>query len=361
MAYALVMAAAALFCSGAWAQTAVKIVMPAPAGGAGDIVARMLTEQVGRAQGLTLVIENRPGAGTIIGTEAVARAAPDGTTLLITAPYLVIAPHLRKLNFDPLTGFEPICHLVSSPGVIVVNSSSPYRTLGDFLDAARAKPGELTFAAVGPGTVQHVGFEMLKRAANVNLTFVPYTGGAPAITALLGGHVTAVFAEYAPLAEHIKAGRLRAVAATTGKRIDSLPELPTVGETYNDYEVDFWWGCSHPPRRRRKQRRNTPAGSPRRCARPRSRPSSTRRGSFRSDRAARISPRFCASNMTITAASFARQISRRNNPSHLLAMSAHGTKRTCRDGLIIVRFQGEADVRGYVASPGWVAIDPELT
>jgi tripartite-type tricarboxylate transporter receptor subunit TctC len=206
----------------------------------------MLTEQVGRAQGLTLVIENRPGAGTIIGTEAVARAAPDGTTLLITAPYLVIAPHLRKLNFDPLTGFEPICHLVSSPGVIVVNSSSPYRTLGDFLDAARAKPGELTFAAVGPGTVQHVGFEMLKRAANVNLTFVPYTGGAPAITALLGGHVTAVFAEYAPLAEHIKAGRLRAVAATTGKRIDSLPELPTVGETYNDYEVDFWWGLFAP-------------------------------------------------------------------------------------------------------------------
>jgi tripartite-type tricarboxylate transporter receptor subunit TctC len=246
MAYALVVAAAALFCSGAWAQTAVKIVMPAPAGGAGDIVARMLTEQVGRAQGLTLVIENRPGAGTIIGTEAVARAAPDGTTLLITAPYLVIAPHLRKLNFDPLTGFEPICHLVSSPGVIVVNSSSPYRTLGDFLDAARAKPGELTFAAVGPGTVQHVGFEMLKRAANVNLTFVPYTGGAPAITALLGGHVTAVFAEYAPLAEHIKAGRLRAVAATTGKRIDSLPELPTVGETYNDYEVDFWWGLFAP-------------------------------------------------------------------------------------------------------------------
>jgi tripartite-type tricarboxylate transporter receptor subunit TctC len=246
MGYVLVMAAAAFCGSGAWAQTAVKIVMPAPAGGAGDIVARMLSEQVGRAQGLTLVIENRPGAGTIIGTEAVARAAPDGATLLITAPYLVIAPHLRKLNFDPLTGFEPICHLVSSPGVIVVNSSSPYRTLGDFLDAARAKPGELTFAAVGPGTVQHIGFEMLKRAANVNLTFVPYTGGAPAITALLGGHVTAVFAEYAPLAEHIKAGRLRAIVATTGKRIDSLPDLPIVGETYNDYEVDFWWGLFAP-------------------------------------------------------------------------------------------------------------------
>jgi tripartite-type tricarboxylate transporter receptor subunit TctC len=245
IAYAFIVTAGALFGSEAWAQT-IKIVMPAPAGGAGDIVARLLTEQVGRTQGRTLVIENRTGAGTMIGTEAVARAAPDGNTLLITAPYLVIAPHLRKLNFDPLTGLDPICHLVSSPGVIVVNAASPFRTLGDFLDAARAKSGELTFAAVGPGTVQQIGFEMLKRAAMVNLTFVSYPGGAPAITALLGGHVTAVFAEYAPLAEHIKAGRLRAIAATTAKRIDSLPELPTVGETYKDFEVDFWWGLFTP-------------------------------------------------------------------------------------------------------------------
>jgi tripartite-type tricarboxylate transporter receptor subunit TctC len=235
-----------LSCQLGWSQTPIKIVMPAPAGGAGDVVARMLTEQVSQAQGRAMVIENRAGAGTIIGTEAVARAAPDGNTLLITAPYLVIAPHLRKLNFDPLTSFEPICHLVSSPGVIVVNSASPYGTLADFVEAARAKPGELTFAAVGPGTVQHVGFEMLKRAANVNLTFVPYTGGAPAITALLGAHVTAVFAEYAPLAEHLKSGKLRAIATTTRTRIGSLPEVPTVAETYKDYEVDFWWGLFAP-------------------------------------------------------------------------------------------------------------------
>src|SRR5947207_848082 len=127
-----------LFCHPGWSQTAIKIVMPAPAGGAGDVVARMLTEQVSQAQGRAMVIENRAGAGTIIGTEAVARAAPDGNTLLITAPYLVIAPHLRKLNFDPLTSFEPICHLVSSPGVIVANSASPYRTLADFVPAGRA-------------------------------------------------------------------------------------------------------------------------------------------------------------------------------------------------------------------------------
>src|SRR5215218_9529215 len=224
----------------------IRIVLPAPAGGARDILARQLADTIGRSQGIGLVIENRPGGGTVIGTEAVARAAPDGNTLLFTAPYLVIAPHLQKLSFDPLTSFEPICHLVSSPGVIVVNSGSPYRTLAELVEAARAKPGQLTFAAAGPGTVHHVGFEMLRRAANINLTFVPYPGGAPAITSLLGSHVTAVFAEYAPLAEHLKSGKLRAIATSSRARIDLLPDVPTVVETYKDYEVDFWWGLLAP-------------------------------------------------------------------------------------------------------------------
>jgi tripartite-type tricarboxylate transporter receptor subunit TctC len=166
---------------------------------------------------------------------------------LINAPYLLIGPQVKKVSYDPLTSFEPICYLVSSPGVIVVNSSSPYRTLPDLLNAARAKPGELTFASVGPATAQHVGFERLKRAANVNMTYVPYSGGAPAINALLGGHVTAVFAEYAPLAEHIKAGTLRALATSSRTRIEPLPDLPTVAESgYNAYEVDLWWSLFAP-------------------------------------------------------------------------------------------------------------------
>jgi tripartite-type tricarboxylate transporter receptor subunit TctC len=224
-----------------------KIVVPLPPGGAGDILARLLAEQVGHAHEAAVVIENRPGAGSIIGTEAVARAAPDGSTLLINAPYMLIGPQVKKVNYDPLTSFEPVCYLVSSPGVIVVNAASPYRTLADLLDAARAKPAELTFASVGPATAQHIGFERLKRAAHVDMIYVPYSGGAPAINALLGGHVTAVFAEYAPLAEHIKAGTLRALATSAPTRIDPLPDLPTVAESgFNDYEVDLWWSLFAP-------------------------------------------------------------------------------------------------------------------
>jgi len=129
----------------AQATHSIKIVVPLPPGGAGDIVARLLAEQVGRAHGVAIVTENRPGAGTIIGTESVARAAPDGGTLLINAPYILINPHLRKVNFDPLSSFDPLCYLVSSPGVIVVNSTSPYRTRVDrwrASEAGRSDAGE---------------------------------------------------------------------------------------------------------------------------------------------------------------------------------------------------------------------------
>src|SRR5207253_10972861 len=140
------------------------------------ILARLLAEQIGPAQGPTVVIENRPGAGSIVGTEAVSRAVPDGNTLLINVAEFAINPHLRKLNYDALTSFEPICHLVSSPTVIVVNSASSYRSLANLLDAARADPGALTMASVGPGSPFHIGLEMLKRAAKIDMTFIPYPG-----------------------------------------------------------------------------------------------------------------------------------------------------------------------------------------
>src|SRR3954470_24728578 len=123
----------------------IKVVLPVPPGGAGDIIARLLTDQVGQLSNRRFVIETRPGAGTMIGTEAVARSPADGNTLLINAPFLLIGPHLRKLTFDPLASLDPICYLVSSPGVIVVNGSSPYQTFADLVRAVRARPGELSF------------------------------------------------------------------------------------------------------------------------------------------------------------------------------------------------------------------------
>jgi len=233
----------------AWSQTAqtVKIVVASAPGGVNEILARMLADQIGRTQGTTIVIENRPGAGEVIGTEAVSRAAPDGNTVLIAASTFVINPQIRKVSYHALTGFEPICHLASSPTVIVVNSASPYHGLADLIDAARARPGALTLASIGPGSPFQIGFEKLKRMANFDMTFVPYAGNAPAVNALLGGHVTSVFATYANIAEQVTAGKLRALAVASRARIEPLPQVPTVAESgFADYEVDSWFGAFAP-------------------------------------------------------------------------------------------------------------------
>ena len=238
-----------MFGHSAWSQATrtIRIVVPFPPGGSADILARLLGEQINKANGPTVVIENRPGGGASIAYEAVARAAPDGNTLVINGNSLVINPHLRKVNYDPLTSFEPICYLLSSPNVIVVNSASPYRTLNDYIAAARAKPGELAFATVGPATTQHIGFEQFRRLANINVTYVPYPGGAPAITALLGRHVSAVLANYSEAVEQLKAGTLRALVSLSRERIAPLPDVPSTTEAgFKDYEVEVWFGVLAP-------------------------------------------------------------------------------------------------------------------
>jgi tripartite-type tricarboxylate transporter receptor subunit TctC len=229
------------------AQTGViKVVVPVPPGSAGDLIARLLTDQVGRLNNRSFVIEPRPGAGTMIGTEAVVRAPANGQTLLINSPFLLIGPHLRKLSFDPLASLDPVCYLVSSPGVLAVNAASPYRTFADLMEAVRTRPGQLTFASAGPGSTHQVGFEKLKHDAGLDFLYVPFSGGGPAINALLGNHVTAVLAEYAPLSEHLKAGTLRPLAVTSTARVAGLPGVPTIAETYPGFEVDFWWGLFAP-------------------------------------------------------------------------------------------------------------------
>ena len=225
----------------------IRIVVPFPPGGSADILARLFGEQISKANGPSVVIENRPGGGATIAYEAVMRAPPDGNTLVINGNSLVINPHLRKVNYDPSASFEPVCYLVSSPNVVVVNSASPYRTLSDYVAAARAKPGELAFAAVGPATTQHIGFEQFWRHAGIKVTYVPFTGGAPAITALLGGHVTAALANYSEVVEQLHGGKLRALLSLSRERIAPLPDVPSTTEVgYKDYDVTVWFGVLAP-------------------------------------------------------------------------------------------------------------------
>jgi tripartite-type tricarboxylate transporter receptor subunit TctC len=227
----------------AWPQATrtIKVVVPYPPGGPADTLSRLLAEQISRADGVTMVVENRAGAAGRIGTEAVARALPDGNTLLVAANPFLIDPHVRKVNYEPLIGFEPICHLASQPTIIVVNSKAPYHTLAQLFDAARARPGDLTLASTGPATITQIGFEMLKRAASVDITFVPYGGAAPTLNSLLGGHVTSALLPYSIAAEHVKAGKLRALAVMSRRRIEELPDVPTVLEVgYDDIDADFW-------------------------------------------------------------------------------------------------------------------------
>ena len=225
----------------------IKLIVPVPPGASTDFVARLMAEYIGRTHGVTMVVENRPGASGMIGTESVARATPDGNTLLMTANTYLLDAQTRKANYHPVTDFQPICLLVYSPSVLVVHSASPYRTLKDLLDAARAKPGELSMAAVGPGSTFQMAFGVMSRTANVNMTYVPFAGSAPAVNAALGQHVTSAFSGYAVVSEHIKAGTLRPLAVATLKRIDPLPDVPTFDESgFKSLEADNWFGVIAP-------------------------------------------------------------------------------------------------------------------
>lgn len=233
--------------SSSQAAGAMRFVLPFGAGTSIDTLARLLAEQIGRTKGPTTVIENRPGAAGVIATEMVAGAAPDGNTLLMTPTAFVTTPQLRKLSYDPLTSFEPVCYLVSVPLVIAVNGNSPYHTLADLLNAARAKPGTVTLASIGPGSASQVAFEMLKRAANVDMTFISYPGTPPAVNALLGNQVTSALVGYADVFEQLNIGALRVLAVATRTRIVALPNVPTVAESgYPRYEADIWYGVVAP-------------------------------------------------------------------------------------------------------------------
>jgi tripartite-type tricarboxylate transporter receptor subunit TctC len=231
----------------AQAPKTIRFIVPFPAGGGADLLVRVLADQVGRSAGVATVVENRPGAASIVGTEFVSRATPDGATVLIAANSFIIHPFFKKLNYDPLTSFAPIVWLANSPQVIVVNTAAPFHTLADLVETARTKPGQLTNASVGPATTQHIAFELFKLRANINMIYVPFNGNGPAVNELLGGHVDTVMANYAEAAEYIKAGSLRALAVGSPARLEWMPELPTIAESgYPGYEVSVWYGLFAP-------------------------------------------------------------------------------------------------------------------
>jgi tripartite-type tricarboxylate transporter receptor subunit TctC len=245
----VLLAALSAFAQPALAQSGrpVRIIVPFPPGGSADLLARVVGQSAGESSHQTFIVENHPGAGASIAYDLTARAAPDGNTIVVASNSLLINPLLRKVNFDSVTSFAPICNLVASPMIFVVNAASAYKTIGDLIAAAKAKPGTLTVAALGPATTQHIAFESFKRVTNTDMIFVPFTGGAPAVNALLGQHVDAALVNYSEGVEQIRAGKLRPLATTSAARIKPVPDLPTVAESgYPGYASEVWLGLLAP-------------------------------------------------------------------------------------------------------------------
>jgi tripartite-type tricarboxylate transporter receptor subunit TctC len=227
----------------------IRIVVPFPPGGTADVQARLIGEHMAHTLGQPVVTENKPGGGTIIGSAYVAKAPADGYTLLLMANSFVINAklHASSLPYDGMKAFEPIACLTNSPQLVAVNAASPYRTLREWVDAAKAKPGTLSYATVGPATTQHIAGEMLQRAAGIRQLYTPFAGGAPAVTAVLAGHVDTVLANVSELQAFIDAGKMRALAVTTPQRLETMKQVPTVAESgWPGYEAAAWFGLSAP-------------------------------------------------------------------------------------------------------------------
>jgi tripartite-type tricarboxylate transporter receptor subunit TctC len=225
----------------------VKIIVPVPPGGALDINARLMGQWLSDHMGQPFVIENRPGAGTNLGVEAVARAQPDGYTLLLIPQSVTTNATLyQHLSFDFIRDIVPIAMISSLPLVMLVNLDNPAKTVPEFIAWAKANPGKVNMASGGTGSASHIGGEFFKTMTGVDMLHVPYKGGAPAITDLMGGTIQVYFS---PLPESIgvvKGGKVRALAVTTAKRVASLPDVPTVGESVPGFEISTWQGIGAP-------------------------------------------------------------------------------------------------------------------
>ena len=231
----------------AYPSRPVHIVVGYPAGGPSDIVARLIGQYLSERLGQAFIIDNRPGAASNIGTEVVVNAPPDGYTLLmVTLPNSINATLYANLNFNFVRDIAPVASIGRSPLVMEVNPSFPAKTVREFITYAKANPGKINFASGGIGSAGHVGGELFKFMAGVEMVHVPYKGSAPALTDLIGGQVQVMFDLIISSIEHIRAGKLNALAVTTATRLEVLPDIPTVGEFVPGYEASAWQGIGAP-------------------------------------------------------------------------------------------------------------------
>jgi tripartite-type tricarboxylate transporter receptor subunit TctC len=227
----------------------IRLVCPFPPGGTTDVVARMVAQGLSEAWGHQVIVDNRGGAGGLIGTETVAKASPDGYTVLLGSitTHAVNPALYKKINFDPVKDFAPVSLVVSSPQLLAVHPSVAAKSIKDLIALARAKPGQLNYASAGSGTSPHLTFELFKSVANIDVTHVPYKGTGPAITELVGGQVQTMITGVVALMPHIKSGKLRGLAVTSKKRVAALPEIPTMIESgVPGFDVSSWFGVFLP-------------------------------------------------------------------------------------------------------------------
>jgi tripartite-type tricarboxylate transporter receptor subunit TctC len=238
----------------AYPSRPVRWVVPFPPGGPAEILARLFGQFMSERLGQPFVIENRPGAGGNVGTEAVVRSPPDGyTMLLVTTANAINASLYERLNYNFIRDIAPVAALIRVPAVLEINPMVPVDSVPAFIAYAKANPGRLNMASAGNGTIQHVAGEMFKMMAGVSLQHVPYRGQAPALTDLIGGQVQVMFDSMPASIEHIRAGKVRALAVTTAARSDVLPQLPTVRDFVPGFEASAWYGVAMPA--------NTPRGN----------------------------------------------------------------------------------------------------